>query len=106
MDDSQFNPTGKSGGNHRARRTKPRTRGGTTIAWVRIPVDVPKGRRYRVLIYARYSTNEQNPSSIDDQVAFCRRFLDALGLKDAEIDVLFDEGCRESWYRAPASTRS
>ena len=78
--------------NSHARRTKPRTRGGTVSAWIRIPVEVPKGRRLRVLIYARFSTDEQNLSSIDDQVAYCRRFLNAIGPKDAEITVLSDEG--------------
>jgi DNA invertase Pin-like site-specific DNA recombinase len=49
-------------------------------------------RRLRVLIYARYSKDEQNPRSIDDQVAYCKRFLAALGFTDVEIDVLSDEG--------------
>jgi len=44
------------------------------------------------LVYARFSTDEQNPSSIDDQVAYCRRFLESLGIQDAEITVLSDEG--------------
>jgi len=62
-------------------------------AWLRSPVDIPKGRRLRVLIYARFSTEEQNPRSIEDQVAFCKRFLQRLGLKDVEIavQILSDE---------------
>ena len=75
-----------------ARRTKPRTFGGAFSVWLRIPLNLPKGRRLRVLIYARFSTDQQNPRSIDDQVAYCRRFLDALGLKDVEITTISDEG--------------
>ncbi len=39
------------------------------------PIERPAGRRLRVLIYARYSTEEQNPRSIDDQFTFCIAFL-------------------------------
>jgi DNA invertase Pin-like site-specific DNA recombinase len=78
--------------NSHARRTKPRTQGGMAAIWLRIPIEVPKGRPLRVLIYARYSTDEQNPRSIDDQVDYCRRFLEALGLHDVEITVLYDKG--------------
>ena len=56
-------------------RTNPHTNGRQANAWIRIPVDVPKGRRLRVLVYARYSTDEQNPRSIEAQVAYCQRFL-------------------------------
>lgn len=59
--------------------------------WLRVPIQPPRGRRIRVLIYARYSTDEQHKSSIDDQVAYCRRFLEAAGVKDAEYRVLKDE---------------
>src|SRR4051794_82468 len=45
-----------------------------------------------ILIYARYSTDEQNPRSIEDQVAFCRRFIESLGLTDVRIEVISDEG--------------
>ena len=41
-------------------------------------------RRIRVVVYARYSTEEQNPRSIDDQVDRCRRFIETLGLGDVE----------------------
>src|SRR5438045_62422 len=46
---------------------------------LRSAIAAPKGRRLRVLIYARYSTEEQHPSSIDDQVAYCQRALAAFG---------------------------
>lgn len=47
-------------------------------------------RRVRALIYARYSTDEQNHSSIDDQVAYCQRYLERHGITDVEIETLFD----------------
>jgi len=53
---------------------------------------LPAGRRRRrVCIYARYSTDEQNCRSIDDQAARCRRWLEEHGWGDAEIVVLSDE---------------
>jgi site-specific DNA recombinase len=47
-------------------------------------------RRLRVAIYARYSTDEQDASSIDDQVALCEKCLEAMGILDAEITVFSD----------------
>jgi DNA invertase Pin-like site-specific DNA recombinase len=44
----------------------------------------------RVLIYARYSTDEQHPSSITDQVAYCREFLARAGVGQVEPEVLSD----------------
>lgn len=62
-------------------------------SWVRHKLVRPRGRRLRVLIYARYSTDEQNPRSIDDQVRYCRQFLQSLGLSDddVEIQIHYDE---------------
>lgn len=57
---------------------------------LRIRILTPVGRRLRVIIYARYSTEEQHPSSIDDQIAYCKEFLRANGITDAEIVVLSD----------------
>jgi DNA invertase Pin-like site-specific DNA recombinase len=61
-------------------------------SWVRHPIRMLLGVALRVLIYARYSTDEQNPRSIDAQVAYCRRFLEALGVKEFTIEVMRDEG--------------
>jgi site-specific DNA recombinase len=44
---------------------------------LRQPIVIPAGRPLRALIHARFSTEEQRPTSIDDQIASCRRFLDA-----------------------------
>lgn len=47
-------------------------------------------RQIRVVIYARYSTEEQDASSIDDQFAFCKQYLESIGLGDAAISFYSD----------------
>src|SRR5262249_24226634 len=47
-----------------------------------------KGRR--VVAYARYSTDRQNPRSIDDQVRVCREFIERNGGKLADHLVFSD----------------
>lgn len=42
---------------------------------LRIPIESPKGRLVRVVEYARYSTDEQNPRSIPDQYAYAEKVL-------------------------------
>jgi hypothetical protein len=57
---------------------------------LRQPILLPTGRQLRVLIHARFSTEEQRQSSIDDQIAACRTFLDAnlpKGTKPAQVAV-------------------
>jgi DNA invertase Pin-like site-specific DNA recombinase len=44
---------------------------------LRQPIVIPTGKTLRVLIHARFSTEEQKQSSIDDQVASCRSFLES-----------------------------
>jgi site-specific DNA recombinase len=61
-------------------------------SWIRHPIRMLLGVALRVLIYARFSTDEQNPRSIEAQVAYCRRFLEALGVKEFTIEVMSDEG--------------
>jgi site-specific DNA recombinase len=51
---------------------------------------VPRRRRLRVVLYARYSTDEQNPLSVDDQIGKCRQYVSTLGLGDVEFVVLKD----------------
>jgi Resolvase, N terminal domain len=61
--------------------------------WASMP-PVPlksKRRSLRVVIYARYSTEEQDVSSIDDQVEYCKMCLHEMDLDDAEITVLLDK---------------
>ena len=48
-------------------------------------------RRTRIVIYARYSTQEQDASSIDDQFAFCRRMIERrLAITEFEISEISD----------------
>jgi hypothetical protein len=57
---------------------------------LRQPIVIPKERPLDVLIHARFSTEEQRQSSIDDQIAACRSFLDAnlpKGTKPAQVTV-------------------
>lgn len=61
-------------------------------SWVRIKLRPPRGRKLRVLIYARYSTDEQNPLSIEAQSEFCQQFLRGLGLTECEFTFLSDRG--------------
>lgn len=48
-------------------------------------------RAIRVVIYARFSTEEQDTSSIVDQVDYCKMQLVELGILNPEITILFDE---------------
>lgn len=49
-------------------------------------------RRLRVVIYARYSTEEQNPRSIEDQFAKCRQYLATAGIQDYDEILRSDAG--------------
>jgi len=57
-----------------------------------VPLKARLGRCLRVLIYARYSTDEQSKHSISAQIAKCRKFLAQWGITDAEIEVISDPG--------------
>jgi DNA invertase Pin-like site-specific DNA recombinase len=57
---------------------------------LRTPLSAPPGRAPRILVYARYSTEEQHPSSITDQVAYCRQFIVHAGVGQVEPEVLSD----------------
>ena len=57
---------------------------------LRQPIQLPKGQPLRALIHARFSTEEQRPTSIDDQVAACRAFLEAnlpKGWKPQQVEI-------------------
>ena len=49
-----------------------------------------KGRKLRILFYARYSTEEQDASSIPDQYAYCQRFLRSANITNYEVEELSD----------------
>jgi len=62
---------------------------------LRQPIQLALGRPTKVLIQARYSTEEQRPTSTEDQIANCQRFL-ADSLPDGvEPDQLVIEVIRE-----------
>ncbi|MBL8829223.1 MAG: recombinase family protein, partial [Planctomycetaceae bacterium] len=71
--------------------------------WVRHKLVKLKGGRLRVMIYARYSTDDQDQSSIVDQVHYCKAFLKALGLAESDynLEVLSDEGVSGEKIRRP-----
>jgi DNA invertase Pin-like site-specific DNA recombinase len=60
------------------------------VAWVRHPIRQLVSRVLLILIYARYSTDEQNPQSIDAQINYCTQFLRALGITDYNVEVIQD----------------
>ena len=62
-------------------------------------------RRRRVVLYARYSTDQQSPRSIDDQIAKCREFLDTLALGEVEVIVVTDAAISGEHTRRPGIDR-
>jgi site-specific DNA recombinase len=57
---------------------------------LRQPILLPKEQPLRALIHARFSTEEQRQSSIDDQVASCRTFLESnlpKGWKPEQVEI-------------------
>jgi len=57
---------------------------------LRQPILLPKEEPLRALIHARFSTEEQRQSSIDDQVASCRTFLESnlpKGWKPEQVEI-------------------
>ena len=54
-----------------------------------LPSNGSRRKRLRIVIYARYSTAEQDKSSIADQVAFCKRRLAEMGI-DGDIEEISD----------------
>ncbi len=75
------------------------------VKWVRVPIKTPRGRALRVLIYARFSTDEQKRRSIKAQAEFCKRFLAALGVTEVKIVVLFDEAMSGELVSRPGIDR-
>ena len=54
------------------------------------PLLPKKGRKLWILFYARYSTEEQDASSIPDQYAYCNRHLKSANIKIYEVEELSD----------------
>jgi len=60
------------------------------VSWIRVPIRQPLKGLLRILIYARYSTEEQNPRSIDAQIEYCKAFLRALGVTNYKLEICHD----------------
>jgi hypothetical protein len=75
------------------------------VVWIRKAMRQPANRPLNVLIYARYSTEDQNPRSIDAQIEYCTRFLQALGITDYEREVLQDVEMSGELYNRPSIDR-
>jgi len=58
---------------------------GAKLAMIGATAVLTGTRRKRVVTYARYSTDEQSPRSIDDQLAVCRQHVEGLSLGDVEF---------------------
>ena len=62
-------------------------------------------RRLRIVLYARYSTDGQNPLSVDDQIAKCRQYVSTLDLGEVEFVVLHDAAISGEHSRRPGIDR-
>lgn len=69
------------------------------------PLKARVGRCLRVLIYARYSTDEQKKHSIAAQIAKCRKYLAQWGITGAEIEILSDHGISGEVVHRPGIDR-
>ena len=62
---------------------------------LRQPIELAFGRPLSVLIHARFSTEEQRQSSIDDQIASCQRFLEESLPRDMNLSQVAIECIKE-----------
>ena len=64
------------------------------VGWMRFAIKLAKGRKLRIVVYARISTDEQRVQSLAAQIMFCRKaLLDmSLTLDQFEIRVIEDDG--------------
>jgi len=60
------------------------------VSWIRAAIRQPLERLLWILIYARYSTEDQNPRSIDAQIEYCKAFLRALGVTNYKLETHHD----------------
>lgn len=68
-------------------------------------LDTRKNKLIRVIIYARYSTEDQNQASIADQIKYCRQFLEDNGYTNVRIDTDHDEAISGEIYSRPGIDR-
>ena len=72
---------------------------------VQMPIEMPRGRLLIVLIYARYSREEQRRRSIKAQVRFCKGFLKSLKSNESRSSSSMMRQCQGNCGPGPASTR-
>jgi DNA invertase Pin-like site-specific DNA recombinase len=68
---------------------------------LRKPIEVRHGRKLRVLTYARFSTLEQDHTSVEDQHSANRRRLAEWGIDNAEVTELSDEAVSGELHNRP-----
>jgi predicted site-specific integrase-resolvase len=80
--------------------------GGTKVLVGLIDSNVRVLAHERAAIYARYSSENQRPESIEDQVAACRRLAGQRGFTILEEHIYTDRGssCSTSWPRSRSSS--
>ena len=79
------------------RAEAPKENSGDTLHIDRCQPRPRKERKMRVAIYARYSTDGQKETSIDDQVRTCKETAARQGLADAEFVVYADDAITGSY---------
>lgn len=62
-------------------------------------------RRKRIVIYCRFSTDQQNEQSLADQEAACLRVIRDLGFGDADVEVVSDAACSGEMSNRPGINR-
>jgi len=76
---------------------------GGAVRWMRYSIKLPKGRRLRVVIYTRISTDDQKQQSLEAQAAFCRQALPDIGLHESQFEVCIieDDGISGEYTSRP-----
>ncbi len=59
----------------------------------------------RIAIYARYSTDKQNETSVADQVRVCRKYIEQLGGEPKSVEVYEDRGISAAGMDRPGIMR-
>lgn len=68
-------------------------------------LDGRKNKLIRVIIYARYSTDEQNKASIADQIEYCKQVLRDNGYTNVRIETDHDEAISGEVFSRPGIDR-
>ncbi len=78
---------------------------GHSVLVAATPPGTRRRRRLRIVIYCRFSSDQQNEQSLADQEAACRTVLIGLGLGDVEIEVISDAACSGEMANRPGINR-